>query len=303
VEQNGSTDVHAWMISSIGLSRKTFLRIIAPLALSITTFCCTGAVADCVGRKVDVGGYALWMQSRGDGIPTVVFESGGGEDSSEWSNIEPVIRERAKVRTVLYDRAGLGKSDPNPRPYRIEDEGTALRRALDQCDIHGPILLVAHSYGGFISEILASEDKQVKGLVLVDANIPSFFDDKEAAVIKARYEPLADSLKKDKPDVARVLIPVVQAYPATALHMRDVQIPLNLPVIDITAEHTWVDAPDELAAMRRAHSDLVAASPNRVAIFAEGSGHYVSRDRPELVIDAVVHLVSEIREQKSVVKR
>jgi pimeloyl-ACP methyl ester carboxylesterase len=291
------------MISSIGLSRKTFLRIIAPLALSITTFCCTGAVADCVGRKVDVGGYALWMQSRGDGIPTVVFESGGGEDSSEWSNIEPVIRERAKVRTVLYDRAGLGKSDPNPRPYRIEDEGTALRRALDQCDIHGPILLVAHSYGGFISEILASEDKQVKGLVLVDANIPSFFDDKEAAVIKARYEPLADSLKKDKPDVARVLIPVVQAYPATALHMRDVQIPLNLPVIDITAEHTWVDAPDELAAMRRAHSDFVAASPNRVAIFAEGSGHYVSRDRPELVIDAVVHLVSEIREQKSVVKR
>jgi pimeloyl-ACP methyl ester carboxylesterase len=300
MEQNGSTDVHAWMISSIGLSRRVCLRLIATLVLSITIFCCTDSVAGCVGQKVDVGEYALWIQSRGHGTPTVVFESGGGEDSSEWSNIEPVIRERAKVRTVIYDRAGLGKSDPNPQPYRIEDEGTALRRALDQCDIHGPILLVAHSYGGFISEILASEDKRVKGLVLIDANIPSFFDDKEAAVIKARYEPLADALKRDKPDVARVLIALVQAYPATARHMRDVYIPLNLPIIDITAEHTWVDAPDELRAMRRAHSEFVAASPNRVPIFAEGSGHYVSRDRPNIVIDAILHLISKINEQKSV---
>jgi pimeloyl-ACP methyl ester carboxylesterase len=266
-------------------------------------FWCSDAVADCVGRKVDVGGYALWMQSRGDGTPTVVFESGGGEDSSEWSNIEPVIRERAKVRTVVYDRAGLGKSDPNPRPYRIEDEGTALRRALDQCDIHGPILLVAHSYGGFISEILASKDKRVKGLVLVDANIPSFFDDKEAAVISARYTPLAEDLIKEKPDLGRNLFRQDQAYPATARHMRDVHVPLNLPVIDITAEHTWVDAPDELAAMRRAHSEFVAASPNRVAIFAEGSGHYISRDRPDIVIDAVLRLISEIKGQKSVVQR
>jgi pimeloyl-ACP methyl ester carboxylesterase len=279
------------------------LRIIATLALSITMFWCCHAVADCAGRKVDVGGYALWVQSRGDGTPTVVFESGGGEDSTEWSNIEPVIRERAKVRTVVYDRAGLGKSDPNPRPYRIEDEGTALRRALDQCDIHGPIILVAHSYGGFISEILASEDKQVKGLVLVDANIPSFFDDKEAAVISARYTPLAEDLIKEKPGLGRNLLRQDQAYPATARHMREVNVPLNLPVIDITAEHTWVDAPDELAAMRRAHSEFVAASPNRVAIFAEGSGHYVSRDRPEIVIDAVVRLISEMREQKSVERR
>ncbi len=238
------------------------------------------------------------MQSRGSGTPTVVFESGGGEDSSEWSNIEPVIWERARVRTVVYDRAGLGKSDPDPRPYRIEDEGTALRRALDQCDIHGPILLVAHSYGGFISEILASEDKRVKGLVLVDANIPSFFDDKEAELISARYTPLAENLIKEKPGLGRNLFRQDQAYPATARHMRHVHIPLNLPIVDITAEHTWVDAPDELRAMRRAHAEFVAASPHRVAIFAEGSGHYISRDRPNIVIDAVLHLIAEIREQK-----
>jgi len=82
--------------------------------------------------------------------------------------------------------------------------------------------VVAHSYGGFIGEILASEDKQVKGVVLVDANIPSFFDDKEAAVISARYTPLAENLIKEKPDLGRNLFRQDQAYPATARRMRDV---------------------------------------------------------------------------------
>ncbi len=84
---------------------------------------------------------------------------------------------------------------------------------------------------------------------------------------------------KEKPDLGRNLFRQDQAYPATARHMRDVHIPLNLRIIDITAEHTWVDTPEELAAMRRSHSEFVAASPNRVAIFAEGSGHYISKDR------------------------
>jgi pimeloyl-ACP methyl ester carboxylesterase len=280
------------------------VRIIAALALLIVVSWCSDAVAaDCSnGQKVDVGGYALWMRSQGQGSPTIVFESGGGEDSSEWSSIEPIIRGRGKVRTVVYDRAGLGNSDVNPRPYRIQDEATALRRALDQCDIKGPILLVPHSYGGFISEILASEDKRVKGLVMVDANIPSFFSDNEAAALSARYTPLAEDLIKEKPGLGRNLLRQDQAYPATAHHMRDVQVPLNLPVIDITAEHTWVDTPDELAAMRRAHAEFVAASSNRMAIFAKGSGHYISRDQPEIVIDAVLRLVSEIQEKSEVAR-
>lgn len=277
------------------------MRIPAILILATLLSSSSAAIADCsTGQKVDVGGYALWMQSSGEGSPTVVFESGGGENSSEWSNIEPIIREQAKVRTVIYDRSGLGKSDPNPKPYRIEDDAKALQRALDHCDIHGPLLLVAHSYGGFISEVLASTDKQVKGMVLVDANIPSFFDEKEASLISSRYTPLAQGLIKENPALGNNLLRQVQVYPATARHMRDVNIPLNLPIIDITAEHTWVDTPDEIAAMRRAHAEFVAASPNRTAIFAKGSGHYISKDQPNIVIDAILHLISELQKPESV---
>jgi pimeloyl-ACP methyl ester carboxylesterase len=285
-------------------ARRTRLRLIPTLMLAIAMFGCGDVLANCsIGRKVDVGGYSLWMRSQGEGTPTIVFESGGGDDSSVWSSMEPVIRERAEVRTVVYDRAGLGKSDPSPRPYRIEDEATALRRALDGCDIRGPIILVAHSYGGFISELVASEDKRVKGLVLVDANIPSFFSDKEAATISARYTPFAEALIKEKPDLGRNLLRQDQAYPATARYMRNVNVPLNLPVIDITAEHTWVDAPNELASMRRAHSEFVSASPNREGIFAKGSGHYVFKDQPKVVTGAILRMISKTREQDSTSKR
>jgi hypothetical protein len=105
-------------------------------------------------------------------------------------------------------------------------------------------------------------------------------------------------LKREKPDLARVMIPLMQAYPETAKRVRAVKFPTSLPVIDIVEERTWVDSPEELATMRRVHASFVAASPAREAVFASGSGHYVMRDDPEIVINAVVRIVERVRTGK-----
>jgi pimeloyl-ACP methyl ester carboxylesterase len=68
-------------------------------------------------------------------------------------------------------RAGLGRSAPSPPPYRIDDEADALRRELDRHGIEAPIVLVAHSYGGFVATLVAAFDRRVAGVVLVDANL------------------------------------------------------------------------------------------------------------------------------------
>ena len=253
--------------------------------------------AACAPGLVDVGGYRLWMQVAGKGEPTVVFQNGGGNDSSAWVSVEPQIREQAGVRTVLYDRAGLGKSEPAPGPYAIDHEVTALERALHKCGVRGPLVLVSHSYGGFVSALMAAGDREVVGMVLVDANLGSFFDKAEVDSILAKYTPQFDALRKAKPQLASVMIPVMEAYPDTAKRVRSVEIPSGLPVIDIVAEKTWADTPEELAAMRRAHAEFVAASPAREAVFASGSGHYVMRDRPEVVIDAVERMVKRVRKK------
>ena len=49
----------------------------------------------------------------------MVFESGLGEDVATWSNVQPEVALFA--RTLAYDRAGLGKSDPSHHPKTVPE--------------------------------------------------------------------------------------------------------------------------------------------------------------------------------------
>src|SRR3954470_22480510 len=235
----------------------------------------------------DVPDGPLWVSVRGAGSPTVVFEAGGGEDSSVWSELETEVGDRCKVRTMLYDRAGLGRSPASPPPYRIDREADALVRELDRQGITAPVVLVAHSYGGFVATIVAATDPRIAGVVLVDANVAAFFDDAQIERLLATYRPQFPALEEAAPELARVMIPVIEAYPETVARLREVELPAAMPIVDIVAERTWVETPEEIEAIRGAHREFVAASPQRQAAFAEGSGHHVMRDRPELVLEAV----------------
>ena len=240
----------------------------------------------------------LWTSIRGAGSPTVVFEAGGGEDSSVWADLELEVRRGNRVRTMVYDRAGLGRSAPTPPPYCIDDEAGALRRELDRHGITAPVVLVAHSYGGFIATLVAATDPRIAGVVLVDANLASFFDEAQLERLLDTYTPQFPALEQAAPHLARVMIPLIQAYPATVERVRQVDIPAGTPVIDIVAERTWVDTPEEISAIHLAHHGFVAASPQRQAVYADGSGHHVMRDRPDIVLDAVTQMVALARKAR-----
>ena len=91
------------------------------------------------------------------------------------------------------------------------------------------------------------------------------------------------------------MIPLMEAYPATVERLRGVDIPHDIPTIDIAAERTWIDEPEDVEAFRRAHEDFVAASPAREAVFARDSGHHVMHDRPDVVLDAISRVVAKVR--------
>jgi pimeloyl-ACP methyl ester carboxylesterase len=237
----------------------------------------------------------LWSEVRGDGSPTVVFEAGGGEDSSVWADLELEVRQRDAVRTFVYDRAGLGQSVPSPPPYRIEDEADALRTELDRNDITAPVVLVAHSYGGFVATLVAATDERITGVVLVDTNIASYWDEARLEKLLATYRAQYPELEEAAPELACVMIPLMEAYPATVERLRGVEIPRDIPTIDIVAERTWIDEPEDVEAFRQAHDDFVAASPQREAVFAWDSGHHVMHDQPEVVMDAISRIVAKVR--------
>jgi pimeloyl-ACP methyl ester carboxylesterase len=213
-----------------------------------------------------------------------------------WEDLEPEVRRRFEVRTMVYDRAGLGHSAPSSSAYSIDGEASALRRELDRHSVTGPIVLVAHSYGAFVATLVAASDSRAAGVILVDGNLASFMDDAQLERLLATYTPQFDALEQAAPDLARVMIPVIDGYPATVERLREVDIPHDLPTVDIVAERTWVETPEEIEAFRRAHADFVAASPRRDGVFADGSGHHVMRDRPNLVLDAIERVIAEIRD-------
>jgi pimeloyl-ACP methyl ester carboxylesterase len=103
----------------------------------------------------------------GTGAPAVVFESGLGEDVATWADVQPKVASIS--RTVAYDRAGIGQSDPAKRPRTLVVMARDLHSLLHAARIPPPYILVGHSLGGTLVQVFAhSYPTEVAGLVLVD---------------------------------------------------------------------------------------------------------------------------------------
>jgi pimeloyl-ACP methyl ester carboxylesterase len=75
---------------------------------------------------------------------------------------------RRHAKSVAVDFPGHGKStEPHADLY---GDAAAVRRVLD--DVDGPIVVLAHSYGGSVVTIAADQHPRVKHLVYLAANMP-----------------------------------------------------------------------------------------------------------------------------------
>jgi pimeloyl-ACP methyl ester carboxylesterase len=111
--------------------------------------------------KVDVGGYRLQFHIMAGKSPTIIFEAGGGDDSSAWRDTVPAVASKTGARIITYDRAGFGQSEPNPGAYSITQEVEALERGLKRLQINRDLILVPHSYGGFLATLFAARNPVV----------------------------------------------------------------------------------------------------------------------------------------------
>jgi pimeloyl-ACP methyl ester carboxylesterase len=250
------------------------------------------AVAGCASAPQAPTVPPVHLTANGTDEPVVLFIHGNGASSAAWEPVEGHV-ERLGVTTVNLDRPGLGQSPPGPRPYRIEDEATAIEETLREARIEGPFILVAHSYGGLIAFLLAERLEDVEGLVLVDAVIPGELTPPQVDEILAIYRPQYDLVREQAPALAEAVIPVVEALPATARNTEALTLPQGLPVIDIRAETGDAASEATAEAVMAHHRQFVTSGANRRLVVAEGSGHQVMNDRPDVVIEAIAGLVGE----------
>ena len=124
------------------------------------------------GRMYDVNGYAMHLYCTGTGSPTLVLESGHGEDFTVWGKVQPALS--LVTRTCSYDRAGFGWSDAQPGARDATHIADQLHALLMKAGITSPIVLMGHSAGGLYARVYAWRfPKDMAGLVLVDAFTPT----------------------------------------------------------------------------------------------------------------------------------
>jgi pimeloyl-ACP methyl ester carboxylesterase len=264
------------------------------------------------GQLVDIGGYRLHLWCTGNGAPAVILDTGLGGSSAGWVFVQPDVARFTRV--CSYDRAGMGYSDPGPSPRTARRIASELAKLLDRSGIAGPVVLVGASIAGFNVRVFASDHpERAAGLVLVDASHEA---DTHEVPPMARFVPLLSTVgvlrlfgvsfgqrvESLPPSVQRYALATrfrAAGYQAAAdeiIHIRESvsevrssRRKLTIPVVVVTgargADESW----------RQMQQDLTSLSERGCLMIARQSGHVVSVDQPEVVVDAIRTVVETAR--------
>lgn len=304
---------------------KKFIPVVPLLALVLSS-AATARKHSPPGTMVDVGGYRLHFDCTAPAEHTVVFEAGGGAFSLFWKPVQDLLADRPGIQICSYDRAGLGWSEPYPGGYRVEQRVQALKLGLERLGITDNLILVGASYGGFLIRLFAATyPESVRGLVYVDPNTVEFFDrypdvvEKMATpergfnsapawlvrkIARKRLHPSTSVLTESDLDTLVTLMSTKKhrraqtefgrAFQATVDTLREVQVPRHIESLVITRGqrfdfYPWTTEEREQA-WRSAHLGLLADVDRGTHWIAEESGHAISFEQPELIVDAVVSM-------------
>jgi len=261
-----------------------------------------------ISGKFDVNGNQMALDCYGSGSPTIILENAHGVNKSTWDLIIPHLA--AKTQVCAYDRINAGASTrtSNQRTMaQAADEPNALLKAAK---IAGPYILAGHSFGGFFVLTYAEHNpQQIAGVVLVDA---SYLDECKKVTLKAVPTPSAD----ESAAVARLrgeckptdepwkLEGIVDIDPAVRAVKSLGDIPLAVLVqgsISKLADMNPGVATDLVKQMsqlwQEVHKEYAELSTDSTFIIAENSGHFIHKDEPQLVIDAILGLVDKARQK------
>ena len=228
------------------------------------------------------GQLEYWCDGEG---PSVVFLSAFGGDDS----LAPIARQLAEEAYVcFYFRPGdfyfrPGDGPPPDRPRTAGSDAADLHELLAVAGLPKPVVLVAHSYGGLIADILAAEHPEdIAGVVFVDASVPGQ-EERFHAVLTDGQREYWDARVQIVPHVD---LPTSLAEAADALR----SFP-RIPVTVITATRGLTDPCDEqlpcdeMQTIGLMIQDEFAAAltPDARHVLAD-TGHFVHVDDPDLVV-------------------
>lgn len=235
-------------------------------------------------------GLHLRMRIEGSGARTVIFEAGLGDTLSVWDAVQPRVAAGC-ARTVSYDRAGYAGSDPAETPRDAANIVAELRAALARRNILPPYVLVGHSLGGLYMQYFARNyPREVAGLVLVDS---SYWNQRLPLVPSAAAaDPPGDPPPARGSRMVVVFMPwimrrEIMGSSAAGAEVRASPPADEVPTIVLSSTRRLQGETAAAAAREtRFQDDIVREFPGSQHLRVPRSGHYIQRDRPDVVIAA-----------------
>jgi pimeloyl-ACP methyl ester carboxylesterase len=240
-------------------------------------------------QKVDVDGHGLQFLIGGQGSPAVIFEGGFGAGIGSWATVQKDVA--AFAQTVSYDRAGLGQSDPGPKPRSAKQIASELHGALQKAGVKPPYVMVGHSFGGIYARVFADMyPKEVVGMVLIDPSQESFND-----WLKLNQP---DRLKAAERDISKTKEGVQAEFASVEVsygQARAAKVPQGIPVVVLTATEDQTMPAEGRKIWIEKHKEWLATVPGGKHVIVEGASHFIQAQKPALVIETIKQVLNHPR--------
>lgn len=263
------------------------MRGLKPLAAAAVL----GLLAACASAppstRQRVDGAELAVARHGSGTPTVVFQSGLGDGLAAWAAVWQGLP--ASPSVFAYDRPGYGDSPATTSPRDPCTVATELRTLLQAAGLAPPYVLVGHSLGGTYQAAFARLFPQdVAALLLLDATHPEHWATMQqrapgmAAVVSTLRATFGSAMRREFDDQA--------ACNARLAALPPPRVPSRLLV---RTRFEMMESADFREMSVALQQRWLADWPGLQRVAVEGSGHYIQKDRPEAVLQALQALLAE----------
>jgi len=277
-----------------------------------------------LGRLIDIDGYKIHLNIRGEGNVTVICDAGLSGTSLGWSLVQAEASKFARV--CSYDRAGYAWSDPSPSERTSLNIARELYALLKKAEISGPYILVGHSFGGANMLIFADlYPVDTFGVILVDSvhedmlkessssqsifdtfvNYPQFQWFLSVIGYKRLIGPSQEIKKMFKPLPAQIQASYIAQMNKTLytktvnremdglykslLQLEERKICLQCPLTVITAG--IFSNSEEEKNWKSLQKKLLIKSTISKHIIAENSDHMINHHQPEVIVEAIRKMI------------
>lgn len=232
---------------------------------------------------------SLSHQTRivGTGARTVILESGLGDTLEIWKDIQPRIADHC-ARTLAYTRAGyIGSAPAEDGPRDAATIVAELRAELKKRNIDPPYVLVGHSLGGLYMQYFARNyPRDVVGLVLVDSTHWNQHMEIDSSANTAYTRGREVTLF-----MPWIMRREFKDSISAGEQVHDSPTAEFTPTIVLSSTLAPKgETPVSRTAAARLQDEIAEDFPGAQHLRVDGAGHYIQRDRPQVVIDAARQL-------------